>query len=145
MRTLITGAKGQVGQALADTQPGGVECRWMGHTDLDLADARRMRQVISQFRPDVVINAAAYTAVDKAESEEGMAQVVNAEGPRVIAEAIAGTHCRLLHISTDFVFDGRASLPYRPDAPANPLSAYGRTKLAGERSAMAAGWPSAAQ
>jgi dTDP-4-dehydrorhamnose reductase len=92
---------------------------------------------VAALQPALIINAAAYTAVDQAESEPERCMAINAEGPRYLAEAAAALPgCRLLHISTDYTFDGRSRVPYRPADPTNPLSVYGRTKLAGERAVL---------
>ena len=104
-------------------------------TRQDQAD-QAVRDIVSRHRPAVIINAAAYTAVDKAESEPDAAQRINAEGPRHLAVAARECGSRLIHISTDFVFDGAASVPYRPDSATNPLSVYGRTKRDGERAVL---------
>jgi dTDP-4-dehydrorhamnose reductase len=93
---------------------------------------------VASFAPDVIINAAAYTAVDKAESEQGPAAAVNAEGPLHLARAARGfAGCRLIQVSTDYVFDGTSQIPYRPTDPTNPISVYGRTKLQGEHAVLA--------
>ena len=137
MKALITGAGGQVGRILSSDAPPGVEVLACGHKDLDIADASAVSDYIRVHAPDVIINAAAYTAVDRAESEPELARKGNADGPRHLATAAAhapGT--RLIHLSTDFVFDGAASVPYRPEAATNPLSVYGTTKLAGERAVL---------
>lgn len=137
MKVLITGAGGQVGRILSSGAPPGVEVLACGHKDLDIADASAVSDYIRVHAPDVIINAAAYTAVDRAESEPELARKGNADGPRHLATAAAcapGT--RLIHLSTDFVFDGTASVPYRPEAATNPLSVYGATKLAGERAVL---------
>ena len=136
MRALITGAGGQVGRSLASEAPAGAELLSCGHQDLDIADAGAVSRYISQHKPDVIINTAAYTAVDRAESEPDLARRINADGPRHLAEAARASGARLIHISTDFVFDGTASVPYSPDARPNPLSVYGATKLAGERAVL---------
>lgn len=134
MRALITGASGQVGRALLQATPGHTELHAFTRQQLDISDAAAVRAAIQSLQPDLVINAAAYTAVDRAESEPGRAAAVNAQGSRNLAEAVrAIPACRLLHISTDYVFDGRRSAPYQPSDPTNPLSVYGRTKLLGEQ------------
>lgn len=139
MKVLITGASGQVGSALLTSAPSGVELRALTHTQLDIADARAVHAAVKSYRPQVIINAAAYTAVDKAETEPFMADAINAQGPQHLAEAAyTEDGCRLIHISTDYVFNGRATQPYRPGDPTDPLSVYGRTKLAGEHAILAA-------
>lgn len=132
MRVLITGAGGQVGRTLLETFPVGAEVTGCTHADLDITDAEAVRDYVGRHRADLIINAAAYTAVDKAESQRELAQRINTEGPRHLATAARVNGARLIHISTDFVFDGAASVPYRPQAATNPLSIYGRTKRDGE-------------
>jgi dTDP-4-dehydrorhamnose reductase len=137
LKVLITGASGQVGRALLDTVPQHVELRALTRGELDISDASAVHAAVDAFRPELVINAAAYTAVDKAESEPQLAGAVNADGPCYLAQAAhAIPGCRLLHLSTDYVFDGRASEPYKPSDAPNPLSVYGRSKLVGERSVL---------
>jgi len=132
MKALIVGSKGQLGRGLAATAPMGVEI--VGHDidTLDITDAASVDAVVASERPHLILNAAAYTAVDKAESDEDAAYAVNATAVGLLADAARKHDARLVHVSTDFVFDGVAGTPYQPDAPPNPLSAYGRTKLAGE-------------
>lgn len=132
MRVLITGARGQVGRALIASAPSAVRLLALGHEDLDIADEAAVAACCAAFEPDLIINAAAYTAVDRAESEPELARRVNADGPACLARAARDRGARLLHVSTDFVFDGAASSPYRPEAAPNPLSVYGRSKLGGE-------------
>lgn len=140
MRLLITGAAGQLGQELMRQAEGraGIETLGLTSQQLDITSASAINAAVEAFGPDVIINAAAYTAVDKAESEPERAHAVNVDGPRHLAEACTRNGARLIHVSTDFVFDGRASTPYAPDAPTNPLSVYGRTKRDGELAVMAA-------
>jgi dTDP-4-dehydrorhamnose reductase len=134
MKVLVTGASGQVGRALLDSAPAHAELRALQHGALDIGDAAAVNACVAGFAPDVVINAAAYTAVDRAESEEAQAAAVNEAGPRNLARAVQSLPgARLLHVSTDYVFDGRGTEPYAPDAPTHPLGVYGHTKLAGER------------
>jgi dTDP-4-dehydrorhamnose reductase len=134
MRVLLVGASGQVGRACVQAAPAHVVLSVRTHADLDIADAGSVAKVVNDFRPDVLVNAAAYTAVDRAESDEPAARRANAEGPHTLATAIARhAGARMLHLSTDFVFDGKASSPYKTDAPVSPLNVYGATKLAGER------------
>lgn len=133
---LLTGAGGQLGQELQRSVPDTVQLHALDSKTLDVTDKEAVQNAFEQFCPDVVINAAAYTAVDKAEEERERAFAVNAEAPRFIAEACRGTACRIIHISTDFVFDGQKSSPYRPDDATNPLSVYGASKLDGEQSLL---------
>lgn len=132
MRVLITGAGGQLGRALQATQPAGVEVLARGHEGLDVADRSALREVIGALRPDWVINAAAYNAVDAAEHDRDRAFAVNASAPAFLAAALAESGGRLLHVSTDFVFAGDQTRPYRPSDRVAPLSVYGESKAAGE-------------
>lgn len=129
MKVLITGAMGQLGRALIASAPAHVEIRAVDSADCDLSNAAAITALVQEVAPDLVINAAAYTAVDKAEEEEGAAQAINAGAVAALIEAHAG---KLVHISTDFVFDGASSRAYRPEDARNPLSVYGRTKAQGE-------------
>lgn len=135
MKALVTGANGQLGRCMAQAAPAGVEIVAAGSAQLDIRDAAAVEAFVSGARPDLIFNCAAYTAVDKAESEEDAALAVNAHGVSHLADAARRHDARLVHVSTDFVFDGCSGVPYRPDAPAGPTGAYGRTKLAGERAA----------
>ncbi|MHB8814261.1 MAG: dTDP-4-dehydrorhamnose reductase [Steroidobacteraceae bacterium] len=137
-KVLITGAGGQVGRMLLDTRPDNFEAIACTHADLDVGAGEAVRKCVERHRPAVIINVAAYTAVDKAESEPELAQRINAEGPGHLAAAARECGARLLHVSTDFVFDGTASVPYRPDSATHPLSVYGRTKRDGERAVLEA-------
>jgi dTDP-4-dehydrorhamnose reductase len=133
VRVLLTGASGQIGTALREDRPEDIQLAAFSRTELDITDDRTVEKTVAEFRPDVVINAAAYTAVDRAEDEPELAAAVNMRGAANLARAASHTPgCRLLHISTDYVFDGRALGAYRPDDVPNPLNVYGRTKLAGE-------------
>jgi dTDP-4-dehydrorhamnose reductase len=132
MRVLITGANGQLGGALQRTAPGWADINAIDVEDVDLTDAAMLTARLVVEAPDLIINAAAYTAVDRAESDEALARSINAEAVAVMVEAMAGTGGKVVHVSTDYVFDGTASDPYAPDAPRNPQSAYGRTKAEGE-------------
>lgn len=133
MKALIVGSKGQLGRSLAATAPAGVTL--IGHDidTLDITNAVNVDAVVAAEKPDLILNAAAYTAVDKAESDEEAAYAVNATAVGLLAAAARAHGARLVHVSTDFVFDGRAGTPYAPDANTNPLGAYGRTKLVGEQ------------
>jgi dTDP-4-dehydrorhamnose reductase len=136
VKILITGAGGQVGRSLIATAPASTKFVAASHNDLDIADSRAVGEYVRSQSPDVIINAAAHTAVDRAESEPELARGINSDGPRHLATAARQTGARLIHISTDFVFDGTASKPYRPETATNPLSVYGATKLAGERAVL---------
>jgi dTDP-4-dehydrorhamnose reductase len=132
----LTGAAGQLGCALRRTAPDSIELRCYGRSELDLAAQDDIGPKLGQWRPELVINAAAYTAVDKAESDAAAAFQVNSVAVRSIAEALATSGGRLIHISTDFVFSGDVPVPHSPDAATNPVNAYGRSKLSGEQSAL---------
>ncbi len=132
MKALLTGAQGQLGRALQRTAPAGVTVEALGRADLDLTDADAISARILASRPDVLINAAAYTEVDKAESEEALAHAINADAVAAMVAALEETGGKLVHVSTDFVFDGTSTRAYRPSDTRNPLSAYGRSKAAGE-------------
>jgi dTDP-4-dehydrorhamnose reductase len=136
---VVTGSGGQLGRELVHTAPAGVELHALRHADLDITRRDRVREVLHALRPAVMLNAAAYTAVDRAESEPERARSVNAAGPAHLAEAAAGLGARLIHVSTDFVFDGGRCRPYAPEDEPRPLGVYGRTKLEGERRVLAAG------
>jgi len=133
MRVLVTGAGGQVGRALAESVPAGVTATFLDRRQLDIADAAAVEACLKAHRPQVIINAAAYTAVDRAESEPEMAQAINAKGPANLARAAATLGAELLHISTDFVFSGSQGQPYRPEDRPAPINVYGASKAAGER------------
>ncbi len=133
MKVLITGAGGQLGRGLIASAPEGTEIEAIDIGDLDLTDADAIRSKIIADSPDLVLNAAAYTAVDKAESEEDLAQALNAAAVAAMVEALDKTGGKLVHVSTDFVFDGTSSRAYQPEDERNPISAYGRTKAEGEK------------
>jgi len=143
---LVTGARGQLGHDLLEVLAGrpGDEVTAIGRSGLDLTDESAVRTVVRNWLARsagsraVLLNAAAYTAVDAAEDDEATAAVVNGAAPGWLAEEMAG-HGRLLHVSTDYVFDGSATEPYPVDAPIDPRSAYGRTKAAGEQAIAAVG------
>jgi dTDP-4-dehydrorhamnose reductase len=136
MRVLIAGAEGQIGRALAAAAPPGVEVRALGRTQLDVTRQGEVARRVADFRPDLVVNAAGYTAVDRAEAEPDTARAVNEDGARHLAVAAAETGARMLHFSTDYVFDGKQRRPYAPGDRPNPLNAYGASKLAGERAVL---------
>lgn len=134
MRALITGSSGQVGRALVASAPADINVLALNHGDLDIGDAPAVAACFERFAPDVILNAAAYTAVDKAEQEPDAARRANEAGPLNLAHAARGSgRCRLIHVSTDFVFDGASASAYTPDSPVRPLGVYGQTKLDGER------------
>ena len=137
MRVLVAGSGGQLGRALATSAPGGVTLIAPPEAEFDIGNAVQVAAVVADTKPDLLINAAAWTAVDKAESEEAAALLVNATAVGHLAAAAATTGSRFVQISTDYVFDGQACQPYGPDTPPAPASAYGRTKLAGEQAAAA--------
>jgi dTDP-4-dehydrorhamnose reductase len=138
MRILLTGAGGQVGQELVRVLRNSpeVELRAYDRTSLDLTQPQALADQVTAFRPQVIVNAAAYTAVDKAEAEADLAQAVNALAPGYLAQAATQVGASLVHISTDYVFDGTQSVPYQEDSPCHPLGVYGLTKLAGEQAAV---------
>jgi len=133
MRILITGAEGQLGQSLRDTAPRGAEIIPTDLHNLNLCEGAALQTSLRNYSPDAILNAAAYTAVDKAENEPKLAYAVNCEAVRQLATYSADTGCRLIHVSTDFVFAGDATQAYRPEDRPNPASVYGQSKLAGER------------
>ncbi|HKK23427.1 MAG TPA: dTDP-4-dehydrorhamnose reductase [Pseudohaliea sp.] len=135
---LVTGAGGQLGRELAWSAPAELRCAALDRQALDITDGAAIGRVLDEWRPRVLINAAAYTAVDRAEAEPAQADAINGMAPGLLAAACAERGVRLLHVSTDFVFDGSASRPYAPDAAPAPLGAYGRSKLAGEEAVRAA-------
>lgn len=141
LRILLTGKNGQVGSELARLLPSVGELTAFGRAELDLANPKALRRAIADARPNLIINAAAYTAVDQAEKEEALARAINADAPAVIAEQAKKIGAFLVHYSTDYVFDGSKRSPYAEDDRTNPLSAYGRTKLVGEEAIRSSGVP----
>ena len=139
MRALVFGRTGQVARELARRMPAGVTATFLGRAQADLSDPAACAAAVLAADVDVVINAAAWTAVDRAETEEAAALVVNGDAPGAMARAAAARGLPFVHISTDYVFDGAGDLPFGVDHPVAPLGAYGRTKLAGERAVQAAG------
>jgi dTDP-4-dehydrorhamnose reductase len=138
MKTLILGGNGQLGRALLDTATGDAKIVSLDLPELDIADTDAICTRAAQLQPAVIINAAAYTAVDRAETDVELATAVNVDGARNAAIAASKIGARFIHVSTDFVFDGEASTPYRPDAATSPLSVYGRTKRDGELAVLEA-------
>lgn len=138
-RILLTGAGGQVGWELRRTLGCLGEVVALDVADMNLTDAEAMRRTVREIAPTLIVNPAAYTAVDKAESEPAVAHAVNALAPGVLAEEAARTGALLVHYSTDYIFDGSGSTPWREDAAGGPLNVYGTTKLAGEHAIQTTG------
>lgn len=137
MRILICGQHGQVSRELQHHLGAVGELMVLGRDQLDLAQAEQIRQQVQRLRPDLIINAAAHTAVDQAESEPDIAFAINAIGPGILAEEALALDVPLIHYSTDYVFDGSKPQPYTEDDEPNPLGVYGKSKLAGERAISA--------
>lgn len=132
MRVLVTGCNGQVGHSLVDQLQNNVELLAVDREELDITNRNAVFTVVSEFKPDFIINAAAHTAVDKAEEEVELSYAVNCDGPRNIAEAANNIGGTVLHISTDYVFPGNKQGVYSEEDETGPLSVYGESKLAGE-------------
>lgn len=141
MKILLTGKTGQVGYELERSLQGLGEIIALDRSQMDLANLGQVRDVIRTIKPDLIINPAAYTAVDKAESEPELAMRINGEAPGVIAEEAKKLGAVMIHYSTDYVFDGTKSTPYVETDPTCPINVYGVTKLAGEQAIKAAGIP----
>ncbi|MEO8005684.1 MAG: dTDP-4-dehydrorhamnose reductase [Betaproteobacteria bacterium] len=139
MRILVTGGAGQVGWELRRTLAAFGDVIAPARDVLDLASADSIVSCLRAVNPDLIVNAAAYTAVDKAESEPELAMKINGDAPRIFAEEAARRNIALIHYSTDYVFDGRKSEPYREDDATEPANVYGRSKLAGEQGVAASG------
>lgn len=137
MKVVVTGATGQLGQELRRTVPPGVEYIGLDRSMLELTDPDALQARIEGLAPDWIINAAAYTQVERAELEPDPAFLVNAKAPERLAQASVATGARLLQVSTDFVFDGTQGVPYPPEAPARPLNIYGESKWRGEQAVHA--------
>jgi dTDP-4-dehydrorhamnose reductase len=138
---LLIGKNGQIGFELEKILPRLGNLIALGRKDLDLSNLGETRRMVQQLGPRLIVNAAAYTAVDQAETDQRVARALNAEAPAVLAEAAKEIGAGLVHFSTDYVFDGRKNSPYVEDDPTNPLSVYGRTKLAGELAIRQSGIP----
>ena len=141
MKILLTGRNGQVGGALQQSLAGLGEIVALDRTQLDLSNVDAIRKVVRTIRPNLIVNAAAYTAVDQAESDEAMAYRINAEAPGVLAEEAKRLGAGIIHYSTDYVYDGGKPGPWLETDALVPLSAYGRSKLAGEIAIAAVGVP----
>jgi dTDP-4-dehydrorhamnose reductase len=137
MKVLITGKGGQLAWELEQTKPEQTDIVSLDIEALDITNAQATMDVVQQYRPNIIINAAAYTAVDKAEAEASVAFAVNCDGARNLAEACHVMNARLLHVSTDFIFDGNQTKPYTADSHPNPINVYGASKLAGEQAVTA--------
>ena len=135
MAILVFGSSGQLAQSLRDTQQGG-ESLFLDRIRCDLADPDQVDAILERQKPGVIINAAAYTAVDKAEEEPDLANLINEASVRRMAAYAHANNARLIHLSTDFVFDGTNQSPYLPGDPTGPLAEYGASKLAGELAAL---------
>jgi len=131
-KILLIGITGQVGQELYQTLPTIGEVIQVGRQELDLSQPEQIQESIAQIKPDVIVNAAAYTAVDKSESESDLAMAINATAPKAIALAAQDVGAKVLHISTDYVFNGQNHTPYLESDPTDPLGVYGKSKLLGE-------------
>ena len=141
MRILLTGKKGQVGWELNRSLSNLGTVFAMGRSEMDLSKPETLSPVIQEIKPDIIINAAAYTAVDKAESEPELAMTVNGIAPGVIAQEAKKIEAGMIHYSTDYVFDGKTASPYKEEDPPCPLSVYGKSKLAGDKGVMKTGIP----
>jgi dTDP-4-dehydrorhamnose reductase len=139
MRTLLTGITGQVGRALVPRLQEFGTVAAPKHAEFDLSKPESLRAALDQLRPDLIINPAAYTVVDRAEDERELAFLINAEAPTVIARWAAAHDVPMVHFSTDYVFDGSGDTPRREDSATRPLSVYGASKLAGDNAIAAAG------
>jgi dTDP-4-dehydrorhamnose reductase len=138
LRIIVTGTQGQVVSSMLERAPADFEVEALGRPELDLTDPDSIRDALDAREADVVVNAAAYTAVDKAEAEEALATRINGDGAGGVAEAARWLGAPVIHLSTDYVFDGARDRPYREDDPTGPIGAYGRSKLAGEEAVAAA-------
>jgi len=139
LKILVIGARGQLGRELAAALASAGAIVALDRTALNLADADRVGEIVRRVAPMLIVNAAAYTAVDRAEHERGAAFAVNAIAPAILAGEAKRLNALLIHYSTDYVFDGRQTTPYGEDATPNPLNAYGESKLGGERAIIASG------
>ncbi|WP_126446669.1 dTDP-4-dehydrorhamnose reductase [Sulfuricystis multivorans] len=139
MKILLTGKNGQVGFELARALAPLAEIIAVGHAECDLAKPAAIRRLIAQVKPQIIVNPAAYTAVDKAEAEPDLAQAINGDAPGILGEEAKRLGALVVHYSTDYVFDGRKNGCYSEDDAPDPLNVYGQTKLAGERALIASG------
>lgn len=135
-RILLTGIAGQLGGELQQTLAPLGEVMGVDRHKLDLTQPDKIRQVIGEFKPNVIVNAAAYTAVDKAETETELANAINGTAPTIMAEAAQQLGAALIHVSTDYIFDGKKNTPYTEDDKPDPINAYGQSKLLGEEGVL---------
>lgn len=138
MKILLIGSQGQIGQELALVLPGAGQVTAWSRADIDLTEPDKILPAVVAQQPDVIVNAAAYTAVDRAEAEPELAYQINATAPERLAQAAEACGATLIHISTDYVFDGQQNRPYQTDAATRPLGVYGQSKRAGELALQAA-------
>jgi dTDP-4-dehydrorhamnose reductase len=141
LRILLTGKKGQIGAQLAALLPSLGEVAAFDRQELNLLNLDQLRRAIRDVRPNMIVNAAAYTSVDQAETDEKQARIINADAPALMAEEAKRIGALLVHYSTDYVFDGSSRLPYAETDQPNPINVYGKTKLAGEEAIRAIGAP----
>lgn len=137
-KILVTGANGQVGSELKVLAPRYSQLDWVfaDRSVLDLSDLKAISQVLDEIQPHIIINCAAYTAVDKAETQTELADVLNHQAVAVLAQWTKANSCQFLHLSTDYVFDGNSSMPLNEEAATGPINVYGQTKLAGEQACL---------
>ena len=139
MKVIVTGADGQLGRSLQDQVPDGVELLALNRSQFDITSDNAIADIFQEHKPDAIINAAAYTAVDKAEVEEDNAREINATAVKKLAATCQENDAFLIHVSTDYVFDGRSNLPYTETDQINPINSYGRTKAEGEKAIIRSG------
>lgn len=139
LRMVLFGAKGMLARKVIELAPGGLEVHGYDLPELDITRCDQVRRCVQQWQPDIILNCAAYTAVDRCEAEEEAALAVNGEAVACLAKVAGELDALLVHLSTDYVFDGRGCVPYRESDPVAPQSAYGRSKLAGEEAILASG------
>lgn len=136
MKLLLLGAQGQLGRELSRTLASLGQVEALARDRVDFTDLNRLRSVVQDADPGIIVNAAAYTHVDRAETEPDLAFRINGDAPRVLAEEAARTRALLVHFSTDYVFDGKIDRPYAEDDPTSPLNVYGASKLAGDKAIL---------
>ncbi|MBP2156292.1 dTDP-4-dehydrorhamnose reductase [Erwinia rhapontici] len=136
MKVLLTGAKGQLGRCFSDCAPESWKIYSLSSAELDITNGRKVEAIIRALKPNFVVNAAGYTQVDQAESQQFLANAVNRTGPENLARGANSIGARLVHVSTDYVFDGKSQRPYLEDDKTAPLNVYGKTKLEGEAAVL---------